>query len=58
MRKFVGVDIVNSTKGLGTSQKIDWVGHQIDKGIDKYIDFKTKEITLEVKGALHMKNKL
>ncbi|MDU3184601.1 MAG: hypothetical protein E6678_00940 [Staphylococcus epidermidis] len=38
--------------------QIDWVGHQIDKGIDKYIDFKTKEITLEVKGALHMKNKL
>lgn len=49
MRKFVGVDIVNSTKGLGTREKVDWTGHYIYK----IIVFKTKEFILEAKGALY-----
>lgn len=51
-------DLAYQTNWLGTKEKVDWAGHQIDKGIDKYIDFKTKQITLEAKGALYMKNKL
>ena len=53
-----GVDLAYQTNWLGTRDKVDWAGHQLDKGIDKYIDFKTKQITLEAKGALYMKNKL
>ncbi|MCI2839519.1 hypothetical protein FH107_10075 [Staphylococcus hominis] len=51
-------DLAYQTNFLGTKDKVDWAGHQIDKGIDKYIDFKTKQIAIEAKGALHMKNKL
>ncbi|MFV8748458.1 hypothetical protein ACNNMT_10465 [Staphylococcus epidermidis] len=51
-------DLAYQNNWFGTKDGVDWAGHQIDKGIDKYIDFKTKEITLEAKGALYMKNKL
>ncbi|MCG2208757.1 hypothetical protein K4U78_07435 [Staphylococcus epidermidis] len=51
-------DLVYQNNWFGTRDGVDWAGHQIDKGIDKYIDFKTKEITLKAKGALYMKNKL
>ena len=54
----VVVDSAYQTNFLGTKDKVDWAGHQIDKGIDKYIDFKTKQIDLEAKGALYIKNKL
>ena len=51
-------DLAYQNNWFGTRDGVDWAGHQIDKGIDKYIDFKTKEITLKAKGALYMKNKL
>ncbi|WP_191904747.1 hypothetical protein [Staphylococcus epidermidis] len=51
-------DLAYQNNWFGTKDGVDWAGHQIDKRIDKYIDFKTKEITLEAKGALYMKNKL
>ena len=53
----VVVDSAYQTNFLGTKDKVDWAGHQIDKGIDKYIDFKTKQIAIEAKGALYIKNK-
>ena len=52
------VDFAYQTNWKGTRDKVDWAGHQIDKGIDKYIDFKTKQIDLEAKSALYMKSKL
>ncbi|MBE7352172.1 hypothetical protein [Staphylococcus epidermidis] len=51
-------DLAYQNNWFGTKDGVDWAGHQLDKGIDKYIDFKTKQITLEAKGALYMKNKL
>ena len=48
-------DLAYQNNWFGTKDGVDWAGHQIDKRIDKYIDFKTKEITLEAKGALYMK---
>ena len=54
----IGADFAYQTNLFGTKDKVDWVGHQIDNGINKYIDFKTKEVNLEVKTAAYMKNKL
>ncbi|MCG1791639.1 hypothetical protein K4O76_02910 [Staphylococcus epidermidis] len=45
------VDLAYQTNWKGTRDKVDWAGHQIDKGIDKFIDFKTNQIDLEAKSA-------
>ncbi|KAA9384759.1 transposase [Staphylococcus epidermidis] len=51
-------DLAYQNNWFSIKDGVDWTGHQIDKGIDKYIDFKTKQIAIEAKGALYIKNKL
>nr|WP_232806091.1 T7SS effector LXG polymorphic toxin [Staphylococcus caledonicus] len=52
------VDLAYQNNWQGVKDGVDWTGHQIDKGIAKYLGFKINQHALEVRGANFVKHKL